>query len=64
MEIPFVLYADTESLFEKTQKCENNLEKSFAAKVVVKHTACGFSILTFHLTTGKINMITTEAKTP
>lgn len=47
MEIPFVLYADTESLFEKTQKCENNLENSFAAKVVVKHTACGFSILTY-----------------
>ena len=38
MKVPFVIYADTKSLIEKTNTCYNDLENSSTAKV--KKTYC------------------------
>ena len=45
MNIPFLIYGDTESLLEKIQTRENNPEKLFTIKVN-KHMPCGYSIFT------------------
>ena len=41
---PFAIYADLESLLEKTSMCHNNPEKSTTK--VNKHTASGYSVFT------------------
>ena len=38
MAVPFIIYADIESLLDKIVTCHNNLEKSSAAEIN-KHTA-------------------------
>ena len=61
IKIRYVIYADTNSLLEKINTCDNNKEKSSPIKIN-KHTACSFLKLT-HLTVKKANKITTEVKT-
>ena len=45
MKVPFVIYADTKSLIEKTNTCYNDLENSSTAKVK-KNTASDYSFFT------------------
>ena len=45
MKVPFVIYAELESLLEKTNICHNNLKKSSTTKIN-KHTPCGYSLFT------------------
>ena len=44
-KIPFVIYADMESLLEKMSTCHNNPKKSSTAKIN-KHTPSDYSLLT------------------
>ena len=41
MEVPFIIYADLESLLEKINICHNNLEKSSTTKIN-KHTPSSY----------------------
>ena len=45
MKVPFIIYADLESLLEEMNTCHNNPEKSSATKIN-KHTASGYSFFT------------------
>ena len=45
IKVPFVIYADTESLLEKINTCHNNLENLWRAKIN-KHTAYDYSFFT------------------
>ena len=45
MKVPFIIYADIESLLEKMSTCHNNLKKSPTTKIN-KHTASGYSFFT------------------
>ena len=45
MKVPFLIYADLESLLEKMNTCNNNLEKSSTTKIN-KHTSSGYSLFT------------------
>ena len=40
-QVPFVIYADFESILEKVQCCKPNDEKSYT-EVYQKHTDCGY----------------------
>ena len=42
MKVPFIIYADLESLLEKMSTCHNNPEKSSTTKIN-KHTLSGYS---------------------
>ena len=44
-KIPFIIYADIESLLDKIDTCHNNPEKSSTTKIN-KHTASGYSLFT------------------
>ena len=44
-EVPFIIYADLESLLEKMNTCHNNPEKSSTTKNN-KHTPSGYSLFT------------------
>ena len=46
MKVPFIIYADIESLLEKMNTCHNNSEKLSATKID-KHTASGYSLFTY-----------------
>ena len=57
MKVPFIIYADLESLLEKMNTCHNNPEKSSTTKIN-KHTPSAYSLLThcsFDTTKNKIN---------
>ena len=41
MKVPFIIYADLESLLEKMNSCHNNPEKSSTAKIN-KNTPSGY----------------------
>lgn len=43
IKIPFIVYADTESLPEKIHTCDNDPEKLFTSKIK-KYIACGYSL--------------------
>ena len=43
MKVPFIIYADLESLLEKKNSCHNNPAKSSATKIN-KHTPSGYSL--------------------
>ena len=43
MKVPFIIYADLESLLEKMNACHNNPEKSSTTKIN-KHTPSGYSL--------------------
>ena len=45
MKVPFTIYADLESLFEKMNICHNNPGKSSTTKIN-KHTPPGYSLFT------------------
>ena len=45
MKAPFIIYADLESLLEKTKTCYDNPEKSSITKIN-KHTPSGYSLFT------------------
>ena len=45
MKVLFIIYADLESLLEKTNTCHNNPEKSSTTKIN-KHTPSGYSLFT------------------
>ena len=45
MKVPFIIYADLESLFEKMNTCDNNPEKSSTTKINT-HTPSGYSLFT------------------
>ena len=45
MKVPFIIYADLESLLEKMNTSHNNQKKSSATKIN-KHTVSGYSLLT------------------
>ena len=57
MKVPFIIYADLESLLEKMNTCHNNPEKSSTTKIN-KHTPSGYSLFThcsFDTTKNKLN---------
>ena len=45
MKVPFIIYADLESLLEKINTCHSNPKKTSATKID-KHTASGYSLFT------------------
>ena len=45
VKVPFIIYADIESLLEKINTCHNNPEKSSTTKIN-KHTASDYSLFT------------------
>ena len=45
MKVPFIIYADVESLIEKMKTCQNNPTKSSATKIN-KNTPSGYSLFT------------------
>ena len=45
MKVPFIIYADLESLLEKMNTCHNNAEKLSTTKIN-KHTLSNYSLLT------------------
>ena len=45
MKVPFIVYADLESLLEKISSCHNNLKQSSTIKKN-KHRAYGYSLFT------------------
>ena len=45
VKVPFIIYADLESLLEKINTCHNNPEKSSRTKIN-KHTPSGYSLFT------------------
>ena len=45
MKVPFIIYADVESLLEKMNNCHNKPEKSSTTKIN-KHTPSCYSLFT------------------
>ena len=45
MKVPFIIYADLESLLEKMSTCQNDPKNSSATKIN-KHTPSGYSLFT------------------
>ena len=45
MKVPFIIYADLESLLEKMNACHNNPKHSSKSKIN-KHTPSGYSLFT------------------
>ena len=57
MKVPFIIYADVESLLEKMSTGHNNPEKSSTTKIN-KHAPSGYSLFTncsFDLTKNKLD---------
>ena len=57
MKVPFIIYADLESLLGKMSTCHSNPEKSSITKIN-KHTASGYSLFThcsFDITKNKFD---------
>ena len=46
MKVPFIIYADLESLLEKMNTCHINPEKSSTTTTINKHTLSGYSLFT------------------
>ena len=46
VKVPFIIYADLESLLEKMNTCHNNPEKSSTTKIN-KYTPSGYSLFTY-----------------
>ena len=47
MKVPFIIYADLESLLEKVNTCHNNPKKSSTTKMN-KHALSGYSLFTHY----------------
>ena len=57
LKVPFIVYADLESLLKKMNTCHNNPEKSSKTKIN-KHAQSGYSLFThcsFDTTTNKLD---------
>ena len=62
MKVPFINYANLESLLEEINTCHNNPEKSLTTKIN-KHTPSGYSLFTHSsFDTTKISLIIIEIK--
>ena len=62
MKVPFIIYADLESLLEKMNTCHNNPEKPSTIKIN-KHTSFGYSLFTqSSFDTQTISLIIIEVK--
>ena len=59
MKVPFIIYADLESLLEKINTCHNNPEKSSTTKINKYTPSC---LHTVHLIKQKISLIIIETK--
>lgn len=59
IKIPFTIYADTESLLEKIQTCDNKPEKSITLKLK-KYYLPVRQFCIVHLTVENVNTITKE----
>ena len=46
MKVPFIIFADLESLLEKTNMCQSNPKNSSTTKINL-HTACVYSLFTY-----------------
>ena len=46
MKVPFIIYADLESLLEKINMCQSNPKNSSTTKINL-HTACVYSLFTY-----------------
>ena len=60
IKVPFIIYADLESLLEKMHTCHNNPEKSSTTKIN-KHTPSGYLLFThcsFDTTKNKLDYYT------
>ena len=44
MKVPFIIYADLESLINKVDTCRNNLGKSSTTKIRI-HTPSGYLVI-------------------
>ena len=63
IDIPFIIYADLESLLEIMNTCFNNLEKSSTTKIN-KHAPSGYSLFTHcSFDAAKNSLIIIEVKT-
>ena len=62
MKVPFIVYADMESLIEKMSTCYNNLKNSSTTKIN-KYTPSGYSLFVAHLMQQKISLSVKEVKT-
>ena len=61
MEVPCVIYADMESLLNKSFTCDNNPKRSSTTKII-KHTASGYSLFThYSFDVIKMNIIIAQA---
>ena len=58
LKVPFIIYADLESLLEKISICHNNPKKSSTTKIN-KHTSSCYSLSTHYL----LGLIVIEVKT-
>ena len=56
VRVPFITYADLESLLEKISTCHNNAKKSSTTKLN-KHTLSGFSLFTYGLSDATKNKL-------
>ena len=64
VKVPFIIYADLESLLEKMNTCHNNPEKS-STTIINKHTPSGYSLFTHcSFDKQKISLIIIEVKIP
>ena len=58
MKCPFIIYADLDSLLEKTNTCHNNNPKKSSTTKINKYTASGYSLFThcsFDITKNKLD---------
>ena len=62
MKVPFIIYADLESLLEKMNTCHNNPEKSSTTKMNKHHHLVIHYLRTVHLIQQKISLIIIETK--
>ena len=65
MKVPFLIYADLESLLEKMNTCHNNPKKSSTTKinlVIQQHHLVIHCLHNVHLIQQKISLIIIEAK--
>ena len=61
-KVPFIIYADLDSLLEKMSTCHNNPKKSSTTKIN-KHTPSGYSLFThcsFNTIKNKLDYIATN----
>ena len=61
MKVPFIIYADLDSLLEKINTCHNNPKKPSTTKINIHHLA-SHCLHTVQLIEQKISLIIIEVK--